>query len=840
MKWIMTNESNDQTIGNKAKQLFALKKKGFNVPEFIVIHPHFFNASLPDRHAELKEELAHFFGQQTSQNFAVRSSSVEEDSRTHSFAGQFDTYLNVALDDVPRFAEKVYLSRDNERVQSYRTTHNLIEKFEIGVIVQVLVDADISGVAFSRNPLDLKANEKIITAVYGLGEGLVSGDLTGDTYHLKGKRQENTIIQKTHAYRSFEQGVRKVEVSNNLQDLACLSPEQIDHVKSVLNKVEKIYKAPQDIEFAFKDDHFYLLQSRPITRIKEGEREGEYTLWDNSNIVESYPGITSPLTFSFISKMYERVYQQMGQMMGVSRRKLRKHQSVFRSTLGHIRGRVYYNLLSWYKMLAMLPGYAINARYMEKMMGVKERFDVDRSFKMNPIIAFFSILIMLIRMSILQIRLPGSRRRFTKFVNRVFDDFKSRDFSNLDDTAIIQNYQEFESVLLNKWRAPLVNDFFTMIWYGMLEKKTKKLSPEKNNLHNDLLCGSQDIISVEPVHLSFDIAKVIRENEAASDLFNQPATEVWDALNDGQFHQIKTKIVEFLDKFGDRCVGELKLENLSYNQNPIDYIKVLQAYVNGNAKLSTTNIDRELRIEAETVVFESLKGKPIQKWWFNFILKQARAHVSGRENLRYERTKAFGLVRKIMISLGHFWENDGCLDHYRDIFYLELSEILDHEKRKIDYQNIVSKRKHEFKAYEAAPAPSNRFYTYDNDFSDFYIYSTEKLEQVEGDLKGIGCSPGRVKGKVVLVEDPTTIQTIEGDILVATSTDPGWITLFPTSSAILVERGSILSHSAIVSREMGIPCIVGVDHITSTLKTGDWVEMDGSTGIIKRLNEPVV
>jgi pyruvate,water dikinase len=115
-----------------------------------------------------------------------------------------------------------------------------------------------------------------------------------------------------------------------------------------------------------------------------------------------------------------------------------------------------------------------------------------------------------------------------------------------------------------------------------------------------------------------------------------------------------------------------------------------------------------------------------------------------------------------------------------------------------------------------------------NDF-----FSNSKVEINEGDLKGIGCCPGRVKGKVKVVLNPGAVSSLNGDILVTSSTDPGWVTLFPGASGIIVERGSVLSHSAIVSREMGKPCIVSVTGLLKKLKTGDEIEMDGSTGEIK-------
>ena len=102
-----------------------------------------------------------------------------------------------------------------------------------------------------------------------------------------------------------------------------------------------------------------------------------------------------------------------------------------------------------------------------------------------------------------------------------------------------------------------------------------------------------------------------------------------------------------------------------------------------------------------------------------------------------------------------------------------------------------------------------------------------------GDLKGIGCCPGVVKARVQVVHHPSEVADLNGDILVTASTDPGWVTLFPNAGGILVERGSLLSHSAIVSRELGKPCIVGISNLLNQLKTGDWVEMDGSTGNVQ-------
>ncbi len=196
------------------------------------------------------------------------------------------------------------------------------------------------------------------------------------------------------------------------------------------------------------------------------------------------------------------------------------------------------------------------------------------------------------------------------------------------------------------------------------------------------------------------------------------------------------------------------------------------------------------------------------------------------------------MVRTMFRALGEVLHKTGKLTAPEDIFYLHLDEILtmDTGAFKPEWVELIEQRKKEFDTYRSQPDPEERFFTYGMNFSDEFIYSKDKIVPVEGDLKGIGCCPGRVQAKVRLVKHPDEIESLNGDILVTSSTDPGWVTLFPSASAIIVERGSLLSHSAIVSREMGIPCIVGVSGLLRTLKTGDEVLMDGSTGEIKILN----
>lgn len=808
------------TIGGKAENLFRLKRFGMPVPRFVVIPWETLLAGFSE--SEMVACLTDAFGN-TSQ-FAVRSSATGEDGEAFSFAGQFESYLSVRPDELAGRIEDVRRSAFSERVTAYRKHHGLPGVSGVAVIVQEMVDADAAGVAFGANPLTGNRHEKVINAVFGLGDGLVSGERNADQFVLN--------------------GVEIQYIPSNDQAEPALTDAQIYRLGEILDTLARELGQSQDIEFAVRNDEIYLLQTRPITTLAE-RPAGNYILWDNSNIVESYPGVTTPLTFSFISKSYEVAYKLFSAYLGVSEPVIRKNERVFANTLGFLNGRVYYNLKTWYHMLAMLPGYSINARYMEKMMGVKEQFDIPESYRLPKGKAWWSILKMAVQMLFRFKALPRKRREFMQLVDSTIAAYKAIPFAEKSAGELMQLYLDFEQKLLLEWKAPLLNDFFAMIWFGMLQKQCEQFTGGKNpNLHNDLLCGSNDIISVQPVHRSIAIAARIAGAPALKNLFlRQNEHQIHQTLlasTDPEFAGVSADIERYIADFGERCVGELKLETISYGQEPAKFIKVLKSYVETGITGAQFSGAREdvIRTNAEQETARCLKGKTLQRWKMGLTLRYTRELVSARENLRYERTRAFGIVREIFTFIGKRFYTDGVLGNARDIFYLTKEEIFAYIEGTAvtqDVKALVVLRQEAFQTYTRRGTLSERFATYGVPYQGNDFFSTDRIEKPKGDLKGIGCSPGRVTGRVRVVLDPAEVPSLNGDILVASSTDPGWVTLFPGALGIIVERGSLLSHSAIVSREMGKPCIVGVTGLLKMLKTGDEIEMDGSTGIIRMI-----
>jgi rifampicin phosphotransferase len=243
---------------------------------------------------------------------------------------------------------------------------------------------------------------------------------------------------------------------------------------------------------------------------------------------------------------------------------------------------------------------------------------------------------------------------------------------------------------------------------------------------------------------------------------------------------------------------------------------------------------------AERRVNEALHRHPLRRAIFNLVIRNARDRVRDRENLRFERTRVFGRVRRIFVELGKRLHGLDVLNDPRDVFYVQAEESLGFVEGTAvttNLKELVRIRREEFARWSEDP-PAERFETrgvvyVGNSFKKLIATDTERPQGEE--RKGIGCCPGVVRGKARVVLDPRHAVIEPGEILVAPRTDPGWIMLFPSAAGLLVEHGSLLSHSAIVAREMGIPAVVSIEGLTAWLRSGDVVELDGGSGRVSRL-----
>ncbi|HEX2099706.1 MAG TPA: PEP/pyruvate-binding domain-containing protein [Candidatus Synoicihabitans sp.] len=854
-------------LGGKAAALAHLGSAGLPIPPWFVVPPSVYTAcaAADGVTRDLSPEMAQVIVDTarrvapTANFFAVRSSAVDEDGADHSFAGQLESYLFVPPERIPEKVEAVWRSGFTERILAYRRERGLSGPPQPpAVLVQQMIDATSAGVAFSADPVNGRRGHAIVSAVWGLGSALVSGEADADTFTVDRARRivARSVATKRSAHRAelggaAGEGVRTEALAPALADTPALDDAQAVAVAELARATARHFGRPQDIEWAIADGALWLLQSRPITSLAAlPDPDGELNLWDNANIAESYSGVTTPLTFSFARGIYEAVYREFARLMGVSTARIAEERDLFPRMLGLIQGRIYYNLVSWYRLLALLPGYAFNRGFMEQMMGVKEGLPeeialriappTDRWSRLRDAVALGRSCAGLLRN---HLTLPRQIRAFYVRLEHALRG-PTPPLEERRPDELVAHYRDLERQLLLRWDAPLVNDFFAMIFYGVLRKLTAKWCGDSDGtLQNDLLCAEGGMISAEPAKRVRELAALAANDPAAVELL---CTGSWRAISrwlptSPAFHDAYTA---YLAKFGDRCLEELKLESRTLHDEPLTLLRSVGQFARrfGVAGLADAGVEVKLRAAAEARVTQALRGRPLRRMIFGWVLRHTRARVRDRENLRFERTRLFGRVRRIVLELGKQFHAAGRLNDPRDVFYLTVEEALgfvDGTTVTRDLSSLVALRQREFAAYrEPAAQPADRFGTRGAVHLGNRFQSDRAAAPIstEGDtLKGIGCCPGIVRGRARVILDPRTAEIIAGEILVAPRTDPGWIMLFPSAAGLLVEHGSLLSHSAIVAREMGIPAIVSIGGVTTWLKTGDWVELDGSTGLARKL-----
>ncbi len=811
-------------VGGKARALHALVAAGFPVPPFVVVLP---AGALPTESAiaTVAERIA------GGGKLAVRSSASDEDGGEHSFAGQLESFLDVAPADVTARVVDVRRSGFSQRVIAYRTERGLASDAATAmpaVIIQRMVPADAAGVAFSVDPVTGRRAHASVAAVHGLGEALVSGESDADTFSID---RDGAVVTRTLAGTSH-----------------AITDAQAAEIAALARRCEAHFGRAQDIEWAIADGKLFLLQSRPITTLVHvADPDGALLIWDNSNIAESYCGVTTPLTYSFARYIYEEVYWQFCRLLGVPEKKLEDNADLFGRMLGLVQGRIYYSLVDWYRAIALLPGFTWNRRFMEQMMGVKEEMPAELlprvtaaglGARLADLGHLGSTVLGLLRA---RRRLPRTQRDFRARLDAALA-VPATPFEDQRADELAAAYRSLERQLLTRWDAPMVNDFFAMLYHGVLRSLcTKWLGAE--SLANDLVGGEGGLVSTEPAELVEWLAAVAADaSDLKTALLAEDKAAFQVALRHPNNETFAAGYADYLARFGDRCMEELKLESPTLRDDPTPLLRSITALMaRGNTTPRPRFAAREL---AEARVAESLKGHTVRRIIFNRVLRRARGYVRDRENLRLDRTRLFARVRIVFLALGRRLTEAGTLAEPRDIFYLTVPEALGFVEGTAvttDLRSLVALRRAEFARHALAPEPADRIETrgavyIGNPFNTPRRASSAPSHGDDPELRrGLPCCPGVVRARVRVVLDPRGVTPTPGEILVAARTDPGWVMLFPAAAGLLVEHGSLLSHSAIVSRELGLPSIVSIPGLTGWLRTGDLVELDGAAGTIRRI-----
>ncbi len=751
--------------------------------------------------------------------FAVRSSGLEEDGAASAHAGQFATELNITGEDVAAAAHRVWLSGFTDTLAQYRRAHGLSgEPQPPAVIVQVMVKARAAGVAFSADPVTGDRNVVVISAIAGLADKLVGGEEDGDSYRVA---LDGTTIE-----------------AELIGEVSVLTDAERAAVAAMARQAEAHFGSPQDIEWAFDDGGLNMLQSRPITTlgsiVQAAFQDDDVVIWDNSNIVESYPGVTSPLTFSFARYVYSHVYQAFSRLMGVRDENVEEHRAVFENMLGRVDGRIYYNLLNWYRALALFPGFKANRAFMENMMGVSEALPQEMADRIaQPSTSGWERFADNLKFARVgcgliwhEVRI---RRTIAQFYERLNEALARPDaeIDGMSAVALAAEYRLLERRLLAKWDAPLVNDFLCMIAFGAAQKALGKWAGDDGLAFlSSMLIGQGDIVSAEPARMIRAMGAIVR---GRTDVIDRLRAGDRTAVHD--LPRLGAAFDAYIAKFGDRCTQELKLESRTLHEDATQVLMAIAAAADTRKEAAEAEQAQDLHL-----LIPGFGQRVIARW----LLQWAKARVRDRENLRFERTRLFGRVRRIFVALGARFTEAGVLDDRRDVFNLTVDELLgavEGASLTNDLRSLARQRERELRDQMARPDPPERFSVRGAHITGVAGLEAQASSTGEGGeiRKGLACCKGVVVAKVRVIDDPRVEALSPGEILVARHTDPGWIAVFANAAGVIAERGSLLSHSAIVAREMGVPCVVSLKGVTQWLKTGDTVRLDGGAGTVERM-----
>jgi pyruvate,water dikinase len=288
-------------------------------------------------------------------------------------------------------------------------------------------------------------------------------------------------------------------------------------------------------------------------------------------------------------------------------------------------------------------------------------------------------------------------------------------------------------------------------------------------------------------------------------------------------------VQHYVARYGDRTMGELKLETETMRTNEALFYQYLVAYLAPPAAPSGGAVSLPAQAAAELAA--RLKGRG---WWqarqVRGSLATLRQAVARREALRLERTRLFGMYRAAYRALGQRLAAAGTLGAPLDVFLLTEAELATAAQAGgPQWAALVAARQAELAGYRAAPAPAGRLVVPSRPVA------APTAPPTDGRLRGTGCYPGQIAGEVVVITDPAQadLGAVRGRVVAALRTDPGWAALFPGCRAVLIERGSALSHSVILLRELGIPTIINVPGLTQHLRSGQRVRLDGRTGEVE-------
>ncbi|XLS28380.1 PEP/pyruvate-binding domain-containing protein [Flavobacteriaceae bacterium M23B6Z8] len=807
----------ENLVGAKGYHLGIMRAAGFPVPEGFVVKSNAFEdfhlaEKTPDQgfRQELKDHLANI----NANAYMVRSSAIGEDGAETSFAGQLDSFICIA-DEEEVILENIircWSSYNKENVAVYGA-HKGKELAGMAVVVQKLIDPDYAGVIFTRS--HLKEGEMLAEYVVGHGEALVSGQVNPESVHYSISEKNMDTEVPFNLLKGFE----------------------------IARRLELFYGHPLDVEWAVKDNAFYVVQARPITtRVKETPQ-----FWSNTNVNENYPDPISPLLYSIARDSYYHYFKNLSKLFQVKEETIRSLEGAYSNIIGVWGCHMYYNMSSIHEIISQSPfsetlmksfdnfvGYTADQAHQPKRATLKNKIRFVRDF----------------------IRFNFFLEKNITYFEKLADNYSTEAKNAVSLSELKKAFHGFIEIRMHSWYKASLADFFAMISHGVLGAYCKLFYKEEGiAVHNKLIQAIPDLISSKPIIDTHHIKLKIREHKELYKQFQRlDAKDFYLFLQTNrEYSQVYQLVEDYLENWGYRCSGELMLTHDNYTENPALFIALLQQYDKLPDKDPEALIHEKFKERKD--VIRDFRKKIFSKYHLlfpislfhigvlNLLIKLASNGISSRERARLKQALLYFRFKQVIQKIGNTFVRQKQLKAPDDVLFLRYQEIAESlsssEMLPENLSHRVEARKFEFETQSKL--------TYPDDFQTF-MGSYPSPENViskhtndsgsEGDITGLSACGGLVKGRAMVLESVLEADKLKkGDILVTRQTDPGWVVVFPLISGLIVERGGMLSHGAIVSREFGIPAIVGVHKATSRLKDGDQILLNANTGSITILDE---
>ena len=875
-------------IGNKASNLIKLIQNGINVPDGIVLKSNAYNSFIKKNHlsdlisdfelkikdesllykdskmireaiengiipAEILDQLKSYSYLFDTHPVAIRSSGNLEDLTKASFAGQYDTFLNVmGLEQVLLHIKKCYASVWNERAIIYRKNNKIrYDNINLAIIIQKMVNAKSSGVLFTCNPLNSDKNEIIIESNFGLGESIVSGIVTPDEYILHREKENKIKIQtkrignKLFTIRPKEDiGVERLTSSEDLIQTSSLSNSQLYQLANLGLKIEDVLRNfPQDIEWAIDNENvIHILQSRPITSFND-RSDAKQVLWSRGYSDDYWNDNTTPLFFELLGAPLTKVVNmELNSIMG--------YKEIDAQLLKLFKGHVYFNLNVLKKKVEYeIPPFMRNQdvlNYFPNGFGQYGKNTIKNlPFHLKNYL-FAQIRIKFHDPNGVMSRTAEVYEKWTQNVFspfcKEFDDKIATIRKNPDKFTLNKLSDELNEVMISHFRLvrygiPIHNIGMNLLTQYLLNRflgtrLTQKLFPILISGLKHKLTETNDHIH----HLAF----LINQSEYLKDiLLNNGINQIYDILQRDQLHETKQFLIKFnnfLEEYGDRGFTREPYYT-RWHEEPSLIFAIIKSLLSGNFEINE-NLKEEqanLREKVERYVETKIRNQSFGflKWiLFSRILKNSRKYIIFRENQRFNLDSWISRIRMLYLELGRIFKEEGFIEEKEDIFFLFLEEIQKVTSDQIGFLELkkrLKRRIDNFKKYENILPP--KFLIGSKEFDDVQEYDKESET-----FKGIPASHGIITGPVHIIKDINQISTIQpGEILIVPRTDPGWTPVFSKIGGLITETGGILSHGAVVSREYGIPAVTNVIKATKLFQNNQMVSLNGYNGVIKTI-----